>query len=120
AGLSVMFAKILADHQAQYIAQWGDAKAQSQILHDCWDQILKTPQANHPNIVLPDSIRAAIRKKFIKCLSDSDREDEEAAIEALETKSNHTKISAEEWKAAAQPHKAGEYKREWDAFRAAC
>ena len=54
---TVVFAKILADHQAQYIAQQGDAKAQLQILHDCRDQILKTPQANHPNIALPDSIR---------------------------------------------------------------
>ena len=61
-----------------------------------------------------------IRKKFIKRLSDSDHNNEEAAIEALETKSNRTKISAEEREAAAQPHKAGEYKREWDAFRAAC
>ena len=55
---TVVFAKILADHQAQYITQRGDAKAQSQILRDCQDQILKTPQANHPNIVLPDSICA--------------------------------------------------------------
>ncbi|KIM53580.1 hypothetical protein SCLCIDRAFT_11544 [Scleroderma citrinum Foug A] len=84
---TVVFAKILMDHQAQYIAQWGDAKARLQILHNCRDQILKTPQANHPNIALPDSIRA---------------------------------ISAEEWEAAARPHKAGEYKREWDAFRVAC
>ena len=40
-------------------------------------------------------------------------------MEALETKNNCTKISAEEREAAAQPQKAGEYKREWDAFRAA-
>ena len=61
-----------------------------------------------------------IRKEFIKRLSDSDCDDEEATIEALETKSNCTKISAEEQEAAARPHKTGEYKREWDAFRAAC
>ena len=49
---------VASDHQAQYIAQQGDAKAWSQILHNCQDQILKTPQANHPNIALPDSIHA--------------------------------------------------------------
>lgn len=38
----------------------------------------------------------------------------------METKSNCTKISAKEWEAATRPHKAGEYKREWDAFRVAC
>ena len=53
---TVVFAKILADHRAQYIAQRGDAKARSQILRDCRDQILKTPQANH--LMLPDSICA--------------------------------------------------------------
>ena len=134
---TIVFVKILADHKADYIAQRGDAKARMQILRDCRDEILQTSQANH--MMLPDNFRAvstssflvwlvvhctflgfqAIRQQFIKALPDSDREDEEAAIQALETKKSSAKISAEECEAAARPQKAGEYRREWDAFRAA-
>ena len=49
-----------------------------------------------------------------------DREEEEAAIQGLEIKRNSSKISAEEREAAARPQKAGDYKREWDAYQAAC
>ena len=61
-----------------------------------------------------------IRKEWVKRLSESDREEEEAALQALEIKRNSSKISAEEREAATQPQKAGDYKREWDAYRAAC
>ena len=134
---TIVFAKILADHEADYIAQRGDARARMQVLRDCRDEILQTSQANH--MMLPDNFRAvstlsfpvylvvhctlldfqAIRQQFIKALPDSDREDEETAIQALETKKNSAKISAEEREAAARPQKAGEYRREWDTFRAA-
>ena len=61
----------------------------------------------------------AIRQQFIKALPDSDHKDEETTIQALETKKNSAKVSAEERGAAARPQKAGEYRREWDTFRAA-
>ena len=53
---TIVFEKILGDYEAQYITQRGDAKARSQILRDCRDQIFKAPQANHMR--LPDNFRA--------------------------------------------------------------
>ena len=114
---TIVFAKILTDHEADYITQRGDARARMQVLWDCRDEILQTSQANH--MMLPDNFRTvstssfpvylvvhctllsfqAIRQQFIKALPDSDHE--------------------EEREAAARPQKAGEYRREWDTFRAA-
>ena len=53
-------------------------------------------------------------------LSESDLEDETAAVEASELKKKDLKISAEEREAAARPQKAGDYRKSWDAYRAAC
>jgi len=61
-----------------------------------------------------------IRKEYLRHLADSDQEDEESAINTSEEKRHHMKISAEEHKQAARPQKAGDYRRLWDAFRAAC
>jgi len=62
----------------------------------------------------------AIRKEYLRHLADSDQEDEESAIDASEDKRHHMKISAEEREQATCPQKAGDYRRLWDAFRAAC
>jgi predicted RNA-binding protein with RPS1 domain len=62
----------------------------------------------------------AIRKEFLKDLPEDDREEEEAVIEALEAKKNESKLSVEERELAARPDKAGDYRRPWDAYRAAC
>ena len=60
---TIVFEKILGDYEAQYITQQGNAKARSQILRDCRDQIFKTPQANHMR--LPDNFRAVNISQFV-------------------------------------------------------
>lgn len=55
---TIIFAKILADHQEDYIAQRGDDQARVQIIKDCWKAILATPQANHPSVMLPDGLQS--------------------------------------------------------------
>ncbi|KIM50067.1 hypothetical protein SCLCIDRAFT_34704 [Scleroderma citrinum Foug A] len=82
----IIFAKILADHQEDYIAQRGDDWARVQIIKDCQKAILVTPQANHLSVALPDGLQSAIRTEFMKKLSESDLSDEEAAVEAKEEK----------------------------------
>jgi len=62
----------------------------------------------------------AIRKEYLRHLADSDQEDEESAIDASEDKRHHMKISTEEHEQAACPQKVRDYRRLWDAFRAAC
>ena len=56
----------------------------------------------------------------MKALSNSDLEDEQAAVDTLETKKKDRKVSAKEHEADARPQKAGDYRKPWDAFRAAC
>jgi len=53
---TVVFAKILADHQEAYIKQRGDDKARAQILRDCRKEILDASQ-DQPSIALPDHLR---------------------------------------------------------------
>ena len=55
---TIVFAKILAAHQDEYIAQRGDDKARVQIIKDCRKASLETPQAAHPSVVLPDGLRS--------------------------------------------------------------
>jgi len=55
---TIVFAKILADHQENYIAQRGDDQARAKIIKDCRRAILATPQANHPSVALPDGLQS--------------------------------------------------------------
>jgi len=52
---TMVFAKILADHQEAYIKRRGDDKARVQILRDCRKEILDASQ-DHLSIALLDHL----------------------------------------------------------------